>query len=401
MITQLFTLLLLVISASVRENLAAVQQLDSGGFDAALGLYLLFGPIISVHLAQNQVVFVNFYADWCRFSQILKPIFEEASGQFKDNAPGKVLFGSVDCDRQPAIAQKYKVNKYPTLKLFRFGQLVKKEYRGQRSVEALKEFILKQIEFSVAHINENDVVENVIDAKKRNIIGYFTAPSGVEYENFQKVASALRDECAFHVGIGEWARKKNPAGNSLFFRAPNEKNDFEYTGPLASYDYLLSWATDKCVPLIREITFENAEELTEEGLPFLILFRSVPDEAAEKKFSDAVTNELADLKGSVNALYADGKKFAHPLYHLGKSEKDLPLVAIDSFRHMYLFSSYNDLGVPGKLRQFVEDLNSGKLHREFHHGPDPSVQTTKPPESVFKNLQPSDSRYTLLNKDEL
>jgi endoplasmic reticulum resident protein 44 len=32
------------------------------------------------------------------------------------------------------------------------------------------------------------------------------------------------------------------------------------------------------------------------------------------------------------------------LYHLGKSERDLPLIAIDSFRHMYLFSSYNDLG---------------------------------------------------------
>jgi hypothetical protein len=51
---------------------------------------------------------------------------------------------------------------------------------------------------------------------------------------------------------------------------------------------------------------------------------------------------------------------------------------------MYLFPSFNDLSVPGRLRQFVEDLNSGKLHREFHHGPDPSGQTTKPPESVFK-----------------
>jgi hypothetical protein len=52
------------------------------------------------------------------------------------------------------------------------------------------------------------------------------------------------------------------------------------------------------------------------GLPFLILFRSVPDEAAEKKFTEAVNSELASLKGSVNALLADGKKFAHPLYHL-------------------------------------------------------------------------------------
>lgn len=119
----------------------------------------------------------------------------------------------------------------------------------------------------------------------------------MEYENFQKVASALRDECAFHVGVGEWAKQKNPAGNSLFFRAPNERTDFEYTGPLASYEYLLHWATDKCVPLIREITFENAEELTEEGLPFLILFRTTGDEAAEKKFAEAVNSELAELKG--------------------------------------------------------------------------------------------------------
>lgn len=27
---------------------------------------------------------------------------------------------------------------------------------------------------------------------------------------------------------------------------------------------------------------------------------------------------------------------------------------------------------PGLLKQFVADLHSGKLHREFHHGPDPT-----------------------------
>lgn len=28
--------------------------------------------------------------------------------------------------------------------------------------------------------------------------------------------------------------------------------------------------------------------------------------------------------------------------------------------------------IPGKLKQFVFDLHSGKLHREFHHGPEPT-----------------------------
>ena len=41
-----------------------------------------------------------------------------------------------------------------------------------------------------------------------------------------------------------------------------------------SYDEFSVWAADKCTPLVREITFENAEELTEEGLPFLILFHN-------------------------------------------------------------------------------------------------------------------------------
>lgn len=45
-----------------------------------------------------EVVFVNFYADWCRFSQMLTPVFEEASNKF--NEPNRVVFASVDCDRQ-------------------------------------------------------------------------------------------------------------------------------------------------------------------------------------------------------------------------------------------------------------------------------------------------------------
>lgn len=111
---------------------------------------------------------------------------------------------------------------------------------------------------------------------------------------------------------------------------------------------------------------------------------------------------------NINFLTADGDRFAHPLHHLGKKESDLPLIAIDSFRHMYLFSDIKDMDVPGKLESFIKDLYSGKLHREFHYGPDPDIpqvegktgSPTIPPDSAFKNLGPSSKRYTLL-RDEL
>ncbi len=45
---------------------------------------------------------------------------------------GLIAIGKVDCDSDNAIAVKYHVNKYPTLKLYRHGVMTKREYRGAR-----------------------------------------------------------------------------------------------------------------------------------------------------------------------------------------------------------------------------------------------------------------------------
>ena len=48
--------------------------------------------------------------------------------------------------------------------------------------------------------------------------------------------------------------------------------------------------------MVREITFENAEELTEEGLPFLILFHDPDDNESVKKYYEVIQNELLEDK---------------------------------------------------------------------------------------------------------
>lgn len=78
------------------------------------------------------------------------------------------------------------------------------------------------------------------------------------------------------------------------------------------------------------------------------------------------------------------------------------------------------------MAKFVEDLHSGKLHREFHNGPDPTPESPKidpsnsnhlpnikddkkqkapigttPPESVFIKLAPSKDRYSIKYDGEL
>ncbi|KAL2083922.1 hypothetical protein ACEWY4_019440 [Coilia grayii] len=359
------------------------------------------------------VALVNFYADWCRFSQMLHPIFEEASNVIREEYPDSrdVVFARVDCDQHSDIAQRYRISKYPTLKLFRNGMMMKREYRGQRSVVAIADFIRQQ---KVQPIKEMKSLEELttIDRSRRSIIGYFEQKESENYKTFEKVANILRDDCVFMAAFGEISKPERFSGDNVIYKPMGENvPDMVFLGSLTNFDLTYAWAQDKCVPLVREITFENGEELTEEGIPFLILFHLKDDTDSLEKFQHEVARQLISEKGLINFLHADCDKFRHPLLHIQKTPADCPVIAIDSFRHMYVFPEFSDLSVTGKLKQFVLDLHSGKLHREFHHGPDPTDSTpgqeekevaSNPPNSSFQKLAPSETRYTLLrDRDEL
>lgn len=392
------------------------------------GAVQLTNDNLDMTLASNELVFINFYAEWCRFSNILQPIFDEAADnvreEFKES--GRVVMGKVDCDKENSVASRFHISKYPTLKIIRNGQPTKREYRGQRSAEAFQEFVRKQLEDPIKEFHNLKDLE-VLDSKKRIIIGYFDRRDMPEYNSFRRVATNLKEDCQFHAGFGDAVQAMHPPDYNTTLHAANttgyspsqpiilyrpdvavsHDNDETFTGNINSFEELNIWVQQKCVPLVREITFENAEELTEEGIPFLILFYNPDNLDVIKDYKAIVDSQLITEKQNINFLTADGKRFAHPLHHLGKSQSDLPLIAIDSFRHMYLFTDVKDMYVPGKLLQFLKDLFSGKLHREFHYGlEEPSVhsneikKSTLPPESSFIKLAPSKNRYTLL-RDEL
>ncbi|CAJ0931546.1 unnamed protein product, partial [Mesorhabditis belari] len=392
-------------------------------------------------LQSATVVFVAFCAEWCPFSRRLKPVWEEAARVFKREHPDKsAVFAIVDSVANSDISDKYFVNKYPTMKVFVNGEMVTKEYRGTRSTEALTHFVLQQLSTAMNEFPSQEYVETHMDRVKRNVIAYLVDRNSAQADNLKKVAMILKDECSFWLSGPSVSTPSgaDPQGNLITFLDPDSGEQQKYTLSLDNYDLLKQWLTDKCIPLVREVTFENVEELTEEGLPFLIYFRDTSNRDGDRVFSETVIREISDQKGSVNPLFADGKKFAHPLKHLGKTQQDLPVLAIDSFQHMFLFPDMNELTVPGKLRQFVMDLHSGKLHKEFHEsldqkmmdlakfkqengiedndeeqngerqkreaggqGPPGFKPKTDPPPSVFKELKPSGKRYSLLSKTEL
>ena len=71
-------------------------------------------------LKGKEKAFVLFYASWCPFSQRFLPIFEE----YAKSNPHECI--SVMIDFKPDLCEKYSIEYYPTVLLFKKGAVYKR-----------------------------------------------------------------------------------------------------------------------------------------------------------------------------------------------------------------------------------------------------------------------------------
>ena len=71
-------------------------------------------------LKTKEKAFVLFYASWCPHSQRFLPIFKE----YAKSNPGECL--SVMIDFKPDLCEKYSIDYYPTVLLFKNGKVQKR-----------------------------------------------------------------------------------------------------------------------------------------------------------------------------------------------------------------------------------------------------------------------------------
>lgn len=102
-------------------------------------------------VAGNDIVLLDFWAGWCRPCQVFAPIIEEASERHPD-----ILFGKVDTEAQPELAEAFQIASIPTLVAFREGVIVYAEPGAVRGpdldqlIEAVRGLDMSDVHAEVA-----------------------------------------------------------------------------------------------------------------------------------------------------------------------------------------------------------------------------------------------------------
>lgn len=89
-------------------------------------------------VADNRVVFVDFWADWCRPCKVMAPIVRSLARDYGT----KVAFGKVDTEAEGALKDRFRIRGIPTFMMFKKGRVVER-FSGVRSRKQLENKIEK------------------------------------------------------------------------------------------------------------------------------------------------------------------------------------------------------------------------------------------------------------------
>lgn len=322
------------------------------------------------------VALVEFYAPWCGHCKNLAPHYEVAATALKVNDPPVALI-KVDCTVETKVCGKYGVSGYPTLKIFKDGEM-SADYQGPRESAGIIKFMKSKAGPVAKQLTSVADYEKFLANTEHSVIAFVKEEGSTLETEFKKVADALNENVRFAYSSDAAVLAK--AGHSDKFviyqpprlHTPLEPKENVFSGAEMTSDALKTFVKTELQGLAGHRTPANAAEFF--GKPLIVVLFQL-DYTKDPKGSNYVRNRVIKVAKKVKDVHfavSSFEDFGQELEEFGfKLEANKRfMIARGINNEKYKFDGEYSVA---NLEKFALDLAAGSLESYMKSEPIPEA----------------------------
>merc|ERR1711934_739413 len=310
----------------------------------------------------NEFVLVEFYAPWCGHCKALAPEYAKAAGILAEKE-SKIVLAKLDATEEGAVAEKFEVRGYPTLKFFRNGKAT--EYGGGRTADTIVSWLEKKTGPPAATVSTVEEAAAFTAGKDVSIIGYFADQTSEAATAYLAAASNLDDFQFAITSSAEVAAEHKLEGDAVLLLKTFDDGKAVLTEGITE-EAIAAFVGSESLPLVVDFNQETAQKIfSGEIKSHLLAFLSAKADTHEAYVAllkdIAVENKGKMLFVTINTDEEDHKRI---LEFFGIADSELPTFrAIKLGEDMAKFKPADDAF--DNAEQFVADFLEGKLKQHL------------------------------------
>jgi len=325
------------------------------------GVWVLTTDNFDGAIESNEFVLVEFYAPWCGHCKALAPEYSKAATNLKEEGSDIVL-AKVDATEHTDLAEKFRVQGYPTIKFFRKGS-DPSDYSGGRTAAEIVNWLKKKtgppattltLENAKTLAEKDDVV----------VYGFFADLESDAAKAFTSVAAGI-DDIPFGISDDAAITKvfEVEADTIVLLKKFDEGKN---TLPAKDADAaaIKAFITANQLPTVIEFTQQSAQKIFGGDVKnHLLLFISRKADNFDATLEDYKV-AAKDFKGKALFIYIDidDEDNQRILEFFGLKTEDCPTVRYISLgEDMTKYRPNSDELTIDAIKSFVQDVLDGKI----------------------------------------